>query len=192
MHSFLEYVLKLAWLVLLLYWVWGALRAKSHMHRQNLSVRIIAYWLPFLIAVGLLGPGSWFGSSFLHQRFLPKSLWIQGLGVALVVTGVALACWSRYVLGRNWSMAVELKQEHELVQSGPYSVVRHPIYTGLLIGFIGTVVAIGEWRGVLSVAIFSAFIAYKLRVEERWLSELFGSAYSQYKDRTKALVPGLL
>ena len=191
MDSFLGSLLKLAWLALLLYWLWGALRAKAHMRRQHLSVRIVAYWVPFLIAVALLGPGHWYGSTFLHHRFAPKSLWIEGFGVALVFIGVALACWSRHILGRNWSMAVELKQGHELIQSGPYRVVRHPIYTGLLTGFIGTVIAIGEWRGLISIAIFGVFIIYKLRVEERWLSELFGPAYREYSDRTKALVPGV-
>lgn len=191
MHDFLEYTLKGAWLVLVLYWLWSAWRVKAHMHRQNLTVRVAAYWLPFLVAVGLLGPGHWYGDTFLHHRYLPKSLWIQGLGVALVIAGVALACRARYFLGRNWSMSVELKQKHELIQSGPYSVVRHPIYTGLLIGFAGTAVAMGEWRGLISVAIFTTFIVFKLRVEERWLSELFGPEYSQYMDRIKALVPGL-
>ncbi|MEJ2421204.1 MAG: isoprenylcysteine carboxylmethyltransferase family protein [Acidobacteriota bacterium] len=191
MHDFLEYTLKFAWLALVLYWLWSARHAKSHMQRQNFTVRVAAYWLPFLVAVGLLGPGHWYGDTFLHHRFLPKSLWIQGLGVALVIAGVALACRARYFLGRNWSMSVELKQKHELIQSGPYSVVRHPIYTGLLIGFAGTAVAMAEWRGLISVAIFTTFIVFKLRVEERWLSELFGPEYSQYMDRIKALVPGL-
>ena len=187
----MEYTLKAAWLVLVLYWLWSARHVKSHAHRQGLAVRIASYWLPFLVAVGLLGPGHWYGDTFLHQRFLPASLRLYGLGVALVVIGVALACWSRHILGRNWSMSVELKQEHELIQTGPYRVVRHPIYTGLLLGFTGTVVAIGEWRGLISIAIFVIFITYKLRVEERWLSELFAPAYGQYKARTKALVPGL-
>jgi len=192
MQSFLDYALKSAWLLLVLYWLWSAPRAKSHMHRQSLAVRIIAYWLPFLIAAGLLVSDNWFSLGFLYRRFLPDSLWIRGVGVALAIAGIALACWARHLLGRNWSMAVELKDEHELIQAGPYSIVRHPIYTGLLMGFIGTGLENGEWRALISIAIFSAFILYKLRVEERWLTELFGSTYSRYKDRTKALVPGLL
>lgn len=191
MHPIMETILKIAWLPLIIYWLWTARHAKPNKQRQNLAVRFIAYWFPFLIAVALIGPGYWFGDSFLHHRFEPVSFWIEGFGIALVITGVALSIRARYLLGKNWSMSVELKQGHELIQSGPYRVVRHPIYTGLLIAFIGTAIAIGEWRAIISIAVMAVMIVYKIRVEDRWLHEQFGSVYTEYAARTRALVPGL-
>ena len=95
-------------------------------------------------------------------------------------------------LGRNWSATVTVKQDHELIRTGPYTSVRHPIYTGVLFGFIGTALAVGQWRGVLAVAI--VFVAFwrKLRIEERWMNETFGEQYRQYRARTRALIPFLL
>jgi protein-S-isoprenylcysteine O-methyltransferase Ste14 len=87
---------------------------------------------------------------------------------------------------------VQVKQDHELIQRGPYRFVRHPIYTGLLLAFFGTAVAIGEWRGLICVAIVAASFWFKLRLEERWMRENFGAAYEQYMQRTKALIPGVL
>ena len=95
-------------------------------------------------------------------------------------------------IGRNWSGTVTFKEGHELVTTGPYALVRHPIYTGLLLAFIGSAVGRGEWRGVL--AVFIAFLALwrKLRLEERWMREQFGDAYDAYARRVAALVPYLI
>ncbi len=85
-----------------------------------------------------------------------------------------------------------LKQEHELIRSGPYRLVRHPIYTGLLLGFIGTAMARDEWRGWLAVLIAFAALWRKLRLEERWLTEQFGESYRQYRAKVAALLPFVL
>jgi protein-S-isoprenylcysteine O-methyltransferase Ste14 len=96
------------------------------------------------------------------------------------------------ILGRNWSGVVQLKQDHELIVRGPYSIVRHPIYTGLLLAFLGSALAIGEWRGLLATTIVAGSFWRKLRLEERWLCELFGEQYRAYMQRVKALVPCVL
>ena len=82
-----------------------------------------------------------------------------------------------------------VKQEHELIRGGPYAQVRHPIYTGLLLAFIGTAIVRGEWRGVLAVLIVFAALWRKLRLEERWMTETFGDEYRRYRERTAALIP---
>jgi protein-S-isoprenylcysteine O-methyltransferase Ste14 len=87
---------------------------------------------------------------------------------------------------------VQLKQDHELIEHGPYRHVRHPIYTGLLLAFLGTAVAIGEWRGLLALVIVATSFWRKLRLEERWLGEQFGVAYTDYMRRVRALIPGIL
>jgi len=93
------------------------------------------------------------------------------------------------VLGGNWSGSVTLKREHEIIRSGPYRWIRHPIYTGLLLAFVGSALARPEWRGGLAVLIVVVALWRKLRLEERWLAELFGPAYSDYKRHSWALLP---
>ena len=110
----------------------------------------------------------------------------------VLVAGLVFSIWARVHIGRNWSGIVTLKQDHELIQSGPYRLVRHPIYTGLLLGFIGTAIARDEWRGWLAVLMVLAALWRKLRLEERWLTEQFGDAYRQYRSEVAALIPYLL
>jgi len=175
-----------------LYWWWSGRRIKSATRQEPQLARFAKYWLPLLLAGALLGPGEWFGDTVLHSRYMPETTTGRIGGLAVQLCGVFLACWSRHVLGRNWSLAVTLKQEHELIQSGPYAWVRHPIYTGLITAFLGTAIMIGEWRALLSVVILSVSFWCKLRIEERWLREEFGDRYIAYAARTKALVPGTL
>jgi protein-S-isoprenylcysteine O-methyltransferase Ste14 len=184
--------IKAMWVIFTLYWLWGWLRVKSAKRKEPLLPRLLKYWLPLAIAIALIGPGDWFGSSWLHARMYPASVAIAVLGALLTMLGVAFACWARYVLGRNWSSVVQVKQDHELIQSGPYRWVRHPIYTGLLLAFVGTAMAIGEWRGLICVVIVAVSFWFKLKLEERWMRDNFGVAYENYMQRTKALIPGLL
>jgi protein-S-isoprenylcysteine O-methyltransferase Ste14 len=101
------------------------------------------------------------------------------------------AVWAREHLCRNWSSSVSINQDHELITTGPYAVVRHPIYTGILAGFLGLAIAVSEVRGfVVFVLIFLGFWA-KLRMEEQWMRSQFGETYAQYVRRSAALVPYL-
>jgi protein-S-isoprenylcysteine O-methyltransferase Ste14 len=184
--------IKTMWLVFTLYWLWGWRRVKGAQRKEPVLPRIIKYWLPLAIAILLIGPGEWFRGSWLGERMYPGSETIAVVGALLTMLGVAFACWARYVLGRNWSSVVQVKEDHELIQTGPYHWVRHPIYTGLLLAFFGTAMAIGEWRGAICVAIVAVSFWFKLKLEERWMRENFGSTYEQYMARTKALIPGVL
>ena len=128
---------------------------------------------------------------WLFQRFLTRSLTTFWIGTAITAAGLGFSAWARVHLGRNWSATVTVKQDHELIRTGPYAIVRHPS-RWVLFGFIGTALAIGQWRGVVAVVI--VFVAFwrKLRLEERWDGETFGEDYRGYRARTKALVPYLL
>jgi protein-S-isoprenylcysteine O-methyltransferase Ste14 len=97
--------------------------------------------------------------------------------------------WARVHLGGNWSGIVTIKHGHELIADGPYAIVRHPIYTGLLVAFMGSAMARGDWRGVLVVLIVWWALWRKLRLEERWMVERFGQQYETYRRRVPALVP---
>ncbi|KRA50852.1 isoprenylcysteine carboxylmethyltransferase family protein [Pseudoxanthomonas sp. Root630] len=183
---------KIIWGSVGLFWLWSARNVKRSSRTEPVLLQLFVYWTPLVVAFVLLGPGDWFEGSFLRERFVPKAVWVKGLGLALAVSGAGLACWSRHLLGRNWSSVVQLKHDHELVDVGPYRYVRHPIYTGLLLAFLGTALKVGDWRGLVAVAIVLASFWRKLGVEERWLSEKFGHVYTAYKRRTKALIPGVV
>ena len=192
MPLFFEHALRITWLVVIGYWLWGARSAKLTDQQEPLIKRLLAYWLPLFIAVLLLGPGEWFGHSLLREQFVPHTTQVYSLGLALAIFGAVLAIFSRAMLGRNWSATVQLKQDHELITSGPYRFVRHPIYTGLLLLFLGNAVMVGDWRGLLAVTIVFVSFWQKFRLEEVWLAEHFGEPYRLYQARTKALIPGVL
>jgi protein-S-isoprenylcysteine O-methyltransferase Ste14 len=107
----------------------------------------------------------------------------------VLAAGLAYSIWARHYLGRNWSGIVTVKQDHELVRDGPYRHVRHPIYSGILLGFVGSAIARDEWRGVLAIAIAYLALWRKLRLEERWMIERFGDAYRRFQREVPALVP---
>jgi len=192
MPPFFEYALRVTWVAVLGYWLWAAHAAKPVKQQDPFPTRLVVYWLPLLIASLLLGPGDWFGHSLLREQFVPHTTFVYSLGLCLAVLGAALAILSRMLLGGNWSATVQLKQEHELITAGPYRLVRHPIYTGLLVLFLGNAVMVGDWRGLLAVAIVFASFWRKLRLEEIWLGEHFGESYRLYQGRTKALIPAVL
>ena len=126
---------------------------------------------------------------FLSARFLPDSPISDNFGLALVILGAAFAAWARITIGANWSGRVEIKRDQELIRSGPYGIVRHPIYAGLLLAIFGTAIAIGE-VGCL-VALVLAILGWrtKWRTEERFLSERFGAQYDDYRKKVKGLIP---
>lgn len=189
MPPFFEQALRLAWLAVIGYWIWSARFAKGAVMQEPFLVRLTAYWLPLVIAVLLLGPGSWFGHSLLRQQFVPHTTFVYSLGLGLAVAGAALANYSRMFLGSNWSATVQLKQRHELITHGPYRHIRHPIYTGFLLLFLGNAVMVGDWRGLLAFVIVFVSFWRKFRLEEKWLTNHFGAPYSAYKSQTKALIP---
>lgn len=128
---------------------------------------------------------------FLGSRFVPDAEWVRALGAVLTAAGVGLAIWSRLHLGRQWSSGVVVRAEHELIATGPYSRIRHPIYTGMLLGMLGTAVVVGEWRGLLAVLIATIGFTFKARKEERFMVEEFGPAYEEHRRRTGFLLPRL-
>lgn len=131
--------------------------------------------------------------AMLNSRYLPALPGITGLGVTLTAVGCGLTILARLYLGRNWSATAVIKQDHELVCSGPYRLVRHPIYTGCLIAAIGTAIAFGEIRDLLSLPLIVMGFWLKLRSEERMLVSNFGERYVAYRREVPgAIVPYIL
>jgi protein-S-isoprenylcysteine O-methyltransferase Ste14 len=175
------------WLAWMLYWLVSSLTAKANQRRESPGSRL-SHVLPLLIGVCLIVWPQvnipWLSDPLLPD--VPARFW---LAVALVALGLGFTVWARVHLGRNWSGTVTQKQGHELIRSGPYAYVRHPIYTGLLTALLGSAIALGELRGFLGVAIVLAAFWRKLRIEEGFMRELFPGQYERYMAEVPALVP---
>jgi protein-S-isoprenylcysteine O-methyltransferase Ste14 len=111
-----------------------------------------------------------------------------GIGLVVFAAGLAFAAWARVHIGRNWGLPMTEKDNPELVTSGPYRLVRHPIYSGLLLAGVGTAVAL-SWFWLIAVALAGVYFGYSATVEERFLTSQFPDAYPGYKRSTKMLVP---
>jgi protein-S-isoprenylcysteine O-methyltransferase Ste14 len=129
---------------------------------------------------------------WLYRHLWPAGLWSFWLGAAATLGGLMFAVWARVHLGRNWSRSVTIKQDHELITTGPYALVRHPIYTGILTGLLGTAIAICQVRGFIGFTLFFFAFWIKFRMEEQWMRSEFGETYASYAHHTAALVPYLL
>ena len=128
----------------------------------------------------------------LDRRWLPERPWLAPAGLSLQLASALLAIWARRHLGRNWSGAVQTKVDHQLVRSGPYRFVRHPIYTGMLGMIAGTALVSGEWHGLLGVGLMAAAYARKIRMEEQRMRETFGPEWEEWRRHSWALIPGLV
>jgi protein-S-isoprenylcysteine O-methyltransferase Ste14 len=171
----------LAWIVFWIYWLASAAGSKE-------SVR--GGWRSRLTGVSAVGvfviAGVLRGSSLAEHNVI-----LAVIGTALFACGIALAVWARLHLGRNWGMPMTQRAEPELVTSGPYRFVRHPIYTGLLTAMLGTAL-VDNLFGLIVVAVLVPYFYYCGTVEERNLVATFPEAYPKYKGRTKMLIPFLL
>src|ERR1700741_5215609 len=176
MSEYIKVGLRISWLIVIGYWIVSGIGTKKTKSRENLLKIFLYYWLPLIIAMLLLGPGEWFGHTLIRENFVPHTNLIGITGLAFCFTGVFIACWSRYLLGKNWSVAVQRKEDHELIRKGIYKVVRHPIYTGLLLLFTGNCLIVGDYRGIIAVAIVFVSFWFKLLKEEKLLEKTFGSA----------------
>lgn len=145
-----------------------------------------------VLAAILLGAPHIPNVPFLYERMFPAGTATAVPGCILVLAGLGLSAWARRHLGRNWSGRVTLKEDHELICSGPYAAVRHPIYTGLLAAIAGTTMVLGEWRGLAAVLLMGLSYWRKLRIEERLLRGTFGDNYRRYCEHTAALIPYVL
>ena len=113
-------------------------------------------------------------------------------GIALIVAGVMLRAAAIATLRRYFTVDVAIREGHELVERGPYRVVRHPAYTGSLLSFLGLGLAFGNWASVAVIMLVAGMaFAYRIAVEERALIAHFGERYRAYAARTKRLVPGV-
>jgi protein-S-isoprenylcysteine O-methyltransferase Ste14 len=180
-------IIKLLWIVFSLYWLVSAFDRKKTKMRESYVQRLL-YVLPLFLAFFLLS-SSMPRYGWLGNRFLPDTAATQAIGVLLTAAGVGIACWARYHLGANWSGVVTLKEGHELIRTGPYRAIRHPIYTGILLALLGTAVATEEVRGLVAVAIAWLSFYLKAKREESFLAQEFGTNFAEHCRHTGMFLP---
>ena len=175
------------WFLLAAVWLFGLLTTKPDARIQSSGSRLLEIGLTTLAFCLVFT--HYFQSGWRALTFVPNSQLAGATGLLLVLLGVAFSIWARLVLGGNWSSAVTVKQGHTLIRRGPYTFVRHPIYTGLLLAFLGVAIILGQIRGLLGVGVLSLAFWLKLRMEERFMLEQFGDEYREYRRQVKALIP---
>jgi protein-S-isoprenylcysteine O-methyltransferase Ste14 len=176
----LELVFAVGWALFWLYWLAAAFSTKRGRLQWSREVRIRVVLIALLIVLVRLGV---FRGHGVHS-----DPWRAALGLVLFAVGLAFAIWARLHIGRNWGTPMTQKDEPELVTSGPYRLVRHPIYSGILVAGVGTAVAL-SWVWLAAVGLAAIYFIYSATVEERFLSEQLPAAYPAYKRSTKMLVP---
>jgi protein-S-isoprenylcysteine O-methyltransferase Ste14 len=166
------------WLVL---W-FGTKRAK----KRETSWERVQHLIPLVFGFWLLFGRNWNG---LNMRLVPDAPAARWLGLVLTAAGVAISIWARVSLGTNWSGVVTLKDNHELIRKGLYRWIRHPIYTGILLGMIGTAMIKGHMRGWMGFLIVGASYYFKARREERFLRQEFGEGFEEHARHTGMFFP---
>jgi len=170
----------------ILFWVYWLVMAAAKAERSRWT-RSAGAWVGLILVILLLtrlrvfkGHGTATGNP-----------WLLGIGLAIFVLGLALAVWARVYLGRNWGMPMSQRADPELVTTGPYGRIRHPIYSGIILGMIGTAIAVSPYW-LNAVAILGAYFLFSAVIEERTMARLFPADYPPYKRATKMLIPYIL
>jgi protein-S-isoprenylcysteine O-methyltransferase Ste14 len=175
------------WLILFFYWVWMWREAKptaqEHPDRASQINRF------FMVVAAILLWSHRFDIGWLGYVLIPRTLAKAVTGLSVTVIGVAIAIWARKILADNWSAQPTLKQNHELIQTGPYKIVRHPIYTGIIIAILGTAIMVGHVRGFIALAIVFFSLWHKSTFEEDLMRQQFPRQYDDYARRVKRLIP---
>lgn len=169
------------WLAFWIYWLARAFNVKHGTHdRTFLRGRLLVWILLFIVV------------RFTHPSGVDvRSIAVAAVGAAVVACGLGTCVWARLHLGKNWGMPMSRKDEPELVISGPYALVRHPIYSGLVLALIGTALV---FNLVILLVALAALVVFALsaRVEERNMAAAFPASYADYRSHTRMLIPFIL
>jgi protein-S-isoprenylcysteine O-methyltransferase Ste14 len=185
----IDIIIGVGWIVFWAYWLVMATTAKAGRSRwtQFAGVRvgiILVVLLLIRLRVGHGGHGHGFGAP-------THNPWLLGTGLAIFVLGLGLAVWARVYIGRNWGMPMSHKADPDLVTTGPYGKIRHPIYSGIILGMVGTAIAVSLYW-LIAVALLGVYFVFSAVIEERNMTKLFPTAYPPYKHATKMLIPYVL
>ena len=183
-------LIYLFWVILLLYWGVFAFSVKRDMRLAQSWQSRLGLVLFFFIMMFALASLLYFQKIFssLQTATASHATWLSITGVVLCGLGVAFAIWARFYLGKNWSGTPSLKEGHELIVGGPYRLVRHPIYTGMLLALLGSALVGGFLWFIIFIS-SAALLLYRIKIEERLMAAQFPAQYLEYKKKTKSLIP---
>jgi protein-S-isoprenylcysteine O-methyltransferase Ste14 len=175
-----EILFAIGWAAFWIYWLAAAFSMKRGRvpWSRELGIRVVIVIIVILLI----------RSGVFRSHGLNTDQWRAGLGIVLFALGLGFAIWARVHIGRNWGTPMTQKDDPELVTTGPYRLVRHPIYSGILVAGVGTAVAL-SWQWLIAVVLAGVYFVYSATVEERYLTERFPQTYPAYKHSTKMLVP---
>lgn len=182
-------VIGTMWLAIFIIWAISGLSVKrtvgsSSDTRARISLGgVLIGW--FLLFYQAIQPAP------LRERFVPYGPAAAYTGLALTTVGLGFALWARFTIGQNWGRLITVQEGHKVVRTGPYAIVRHPIYSGFMLATLGTAIAHGEVAGLIATALVVICWGYKSRLEERFMIEQFGAEYEQYRREVKGLIPGI-
>jgi protein-S-isoprenylcysteine O-methyltransferase Ste14 len=182
--------IRVCWIIFIIVWLAGVAWTKRTIYRESSAERA-RYWLVLVIGYFVVIKSSDLPPPF-DWLVVPHTTSSAWAGAFLCISGLVFAIWARATLGTNWSGVVTLKEGHELIERGPYRVVRHPIYTGILAMSAGTAIAMGYFGGFLGLSLLFVSFWLKLRREEDLMLKHFPAKYAAYQRRVKRIIPFLV
>jgi protein-S-isoprenylcysteine O-methyltransferase Ste14 len=180
-------LVEVPWIVFLLYWIVSAIRTRDTVQTESFASRYAILLIETAGFVLLFRHAA--GIGFLGKRFMHRTLASAIVGSILTWIGIGLAIWARYHLAEYWSARITIKEDHQLIRTGPYARLRHPIYSGIILAAIGSAVVIDEWRCVLGVCLVLTGYCIKARKEEAMLTQQFGEAFREHQKHAGFLMP---
>jgi protein-S-isoprenylcysteine O-methyltransferase Ste14 len=179
--SVADIVILVCWAAFWIYWLAASVGVKRGRTRwrQFAGIRVAGILIVLLLVRQRVFKGS---------HTVTSNPWLQGIGLVIFLLGLALAVWARIYIGRNWGTPMSQKADPELVTTGPYHTIRHPIYSGIILAMIGTAIAVSLYW-LIAVGLLGAYFLYSAIVEERNMARAFPEAYPPYKLSTKMLIP---
>jgi protein-S-isoprenylcysteine O-methyltransferase Ste14 len=181
----------LCWIAFIVVWVIAARSTKPTVEQPRNQIVYRIFWLAAFVLLFLGGPRNRRPIGAISKVVFHVGTDLAFVGLVLAVCGLVLALWARATLGKNWSGQITFKEDHTLVQHGPYRFVRHPIYTAILLMFAGSAVAYGTVGAILGFPLALIGFVIKARQEEALMQKHFPDAYPDYRSRTHMLVPGV-
>jgi protein-S-isoprenylcysteine O-methyltransferase Ste14 len=186
--DFVGVAIPAMWIAWVVYWLVAAINVKRTRWRQPVGAESL-HGIPLLLCIVLWLAPRWEPAA-LTAQMLPRGPVLELIGTAIVAAGIGYASWARVHLGRNWSSKVVVKEDHSLIRTGPYRLVRHPIYTGMLLALFGSALAVAEWRGFLALLFALIGVLFRVHAEETRMTQTFPE-YTDYKRHSSTLVPGV-
>jgi protein-S-isoprenylcysteine O-methyltransferase len=179
----LDHVVRLLWMLIMTVWLGLAFESNEPIEvnrdrRSDVAVGVVSIGWVVLLLRGFNGP-----------QLIPRIMFLRIVGCVLTVTGFALALWARLYLGSTWDACISLKLHHKLVRTGPYAIIRHPIYSGFMIALLGSALNFGHLRSFIAAAMVSLAWLFKAGLEETFMRKHFGTEYDQYCRSVKKLIP---